>query len=120
MPVEINPTTLLRLKQLCESKKVLKFVDLLDIAQDFIEECDEIRDDPDAAKSLFFTALVDICDGEDDKFGTDDDVLNIDDKLDNIRKVSDAVVRFAIQLKQHDRAWEKIRRFHKKRAENSV
>lgn len=114
MQVEIDPKTLLQLKQICESKKFLSFVDLLKVANDFIEECDDVRDDINAAKSLFFKTIVDICDGEDDKFGTEDDVAFIEDKLDTIRKVSDAVVEMAFKVKEVDQPWKKIGRFFKR------
>lgn len=114
MPVEIDPNTVLQLIKLCESKKIASFVDLLKIAKEFIEECDGIRDDLDAAKTLFFTTIVDICDGEDDKFGTDDDLMDIEDILDTIQKVSDAVVEMAFKAKEYDQPWKTIGRFFKR------
>lgn len=124
--MSVDPVTLKQLKELCEREDISMFIDLFKIATKFIEKTDGIQGDIEAAKKLFFTTIVDICDGEDDKFGTDDDVFDIADKLDQIRSVSDAVVIAAFKAIEHEKeikiaievaekkaapVWEKIKKF---------
>jgi hypothetical protein len=127
---QVDPTTLKQLKEICEREDISVFIDLFNIAIKFIGKTDGLKNDVEGAKKLFFTTIVDICDGEDDKFGTDDDVFDIADKLDQIRSVSDAVVIAAFKAIEHEAeiklavdaaekkaatGWTKIQKFFQKR-----
>jgi len=93
----MNPEVVLQLKQLCEDCNLNSVVDLLSIVIALLRNSDTLFENKQETKDLIFDTIVDICDGADDTFGTDDDVYNIEDKLDEIRGVVNMVVDLAFE-----------------------
>ena len=80
-------------KDMLKEQQIDSLIDLYPIITKFVKQSDQLRNDPEGLTNALYDTIVDVCDGADDTFGTEDDLLNIEDSLDTLRMGISSIVQ---------------------------